>query len=207
MERAEHTGSLVTGLNSDNWYFVKPVFKNEMVDFIHSLASNTPEERATEVGGDGNRLEENLNSRSSSICWIDDMQVYEVLMDAIESVNDGSWQYNITGIESLQYTIYREDKNQHYSWHTDPINYKDSTIPSRKVSCSVLLSDPEEFEGGEFEFMSIDLGGQTSSSFQPNFFNKKGHGLFFPSQAYHRVKPVTKGIRRSLVCWFTGPRP
>jgi PKHD-type hydroxylase len=207
MERAEHTGSLVTGLNSDNWYFVKPVFKNEMVDFIHSLASNTPEERATEVGRDGNSLEENLNSRSSSICWIDDMQVYEVLMDAIESVNDGSWQYNITGIESLQYTIYREDKNQHYSWHTDPINYKDSTIPSRKVSCSVLLSDPEEFEGGEFEFMSIDLGGQTSSSFQPNFFNKKGHGLFFPSQAYHRVKPVTKGIRRSLVCWFTGPRP
>jgi PKHD-type hydroxylase len=207
MERAEHTGSLVTGLNSDNWYFVKPVFKNEMVDFIHSLASNTPEELATEVGRDGNRLEENLNSRSSSICWIDDMQVYEVLMDAIESVNDGSWQYNITGIESLQYTIYREDKNQHYSWHTDPINYKDSTIPSRKVSCSVLLSDPEEFEGGEFEFMSIDLGGQTSSSFQPNFFNKKGHGLFFPSQAYHRVKPVTKGIRRSLVCWFTGPRP
>ena len=207
MERAEHTGRLVTGVSFNDWYFIKPVFNNRMVDFIHSLASNIQEEQATEVGRDGNQLEENLNSRSSSICWIDDMQVYEVLMDAIESVNDGSWQYNITGIESLQYTIYREDKNQHYSWHTDPINYKDSTIPCRKVSCSVLLSDPEEFEGGEFEFMSIDLDDQTSSSFQPNFFNKKGHGLFFPSQAYHRVKPVTKGIRRSLVCWFTGPRP
>ena len=207
MGRAEHTGNLVTGLNYNNWYFVKPVFNNEMINLIHSVASNTPEERATEVDSEGKLLEENLNNRSSSVCWIDDIQVYEVLMDAIESVNDGSWQYNITGIEILQYTIYREDKRQHYSWHMDPVYHKDLTKSCRKVSCSVLLSDPEEFEGGEFEFMSIDLDGQTSSSFQPNFFNKKGHGLFFPSQAYHRVKPVTKGIRRSLVCWFTGPRP
>jgi len=207
MERAKHKGNLVTGLNYNNWYFVKPIFNNEMINLIHSLASNTPEEQATEVDKEGKLLEENLNNRSSSVCWINDIQVYEVLMDAIESVNDGSWQYNITGIEILQYTIYREDKRQHYSWHMDPIYYKDLTRPCRKVSCSVLLSDPEEFEGGEFEFMSIDLDDQTSSSFQPNFFNKKGHGLFFPSQAYHRVKPVTKGIRRSLVCWFTGPRP
>jgi len=207
MERTKHKGHFVTGLNSNNWYFVKPIFNNEMINLIHSLASNTPEEQATEVDKEGKLLEENLNNRSSSVCWINDIQVYEVLMDAIESVNDGSWQYNITGIESLQYTIYREDKNQHYSWHIDPIYHKDLNTPCRKVSCSVLLSDSEDFEGGEFEFMSIDLDGQTSSSFQPNFFNKKGHGLFFPSQAYHRVKPVTKGIRRSLVCWFTGPRP
>ena len=207
MERAKHKGNLVTGVSFNDWYFVKPIFNNEMINFIHSLASNTPEERAIEIDRDGNTIEENLNSRSSSVCWINDLQVYEVLMDAIESVNDGSWQYNISGIEILQYTIYREDKRQHYSWHTDPIYHKDLTRPCRKVSCSVLLSDPEEFEGGEFEFMSIDLDGQTSSSFQPDFFNKKGQGLFFPSQAYHRVKPVTKGVRRSLVCWFTGPRP
>ena len=207
MERAEHTGSLVTGLNSNNWYVVEPVFENKMVDFIHSIASNTPEERATEMDKEGNVMEENLDSRSSSVCWINDVQVHEVLMEAIEKVNDNIWQYNITGIESLQYTIYREDKNQHYSWHIDPIYHKDLNTPCRKVSCSVLLSDPEEFEGGEFEFMSIDLGNRTSSSFQPHLFNKKGQGLFFPSQAYHRVKPVTKGIRRSLVCWFTGPRP
>ncbi len=207
MELAEHTGNLVTGVNSNNWYVVKPVFENEMVDFIHSVASSTTEEQASEVDRDGNIKEENLNSRSSSVCWINDLQVYEILMEVMEKVNDNIWQYNITGIESLQYTIYREDKNQHYSWHIDPIYHKDLNTPCRKVSCSVLLSDPEDFEGGEFEFMSIDLGSQTSSSFQPRFFNKKGHGLFFPSQAYHRVKPVTKGVRRSLVCWFTGPRP
>ena len=207
MELAEHTGNLVTGVNSNNWYVVKPVFENEMVDFIHSVASNTTEEQASEVDRDGNIKEENLNSRSSSVCWINDLQVYEILMEVMEKVNDNIWQYNITGIESLQYTIYREDKNQHCSWHIDPIYHKDLNTPCRKVSCSVLLSDPEDFEGGEFEFMSIDLGSQTSSSFQPRFFNKKGHGPFFPSQAYHRVKPVTKGVRRSLVCWFTGPRP
>lgn len=207
MKLAEHKGNLVTGLNSNSWYFVEPVFNNDIINLIHSLASNTPEEQATEMDKEGKLLKENLNSRSSSIRWINDIQVYEVLMDAIESINDRSWQYNITGVENLQYTTYREDKRQHYSWHMDPIYYKDLTRPCRKVSCSVLLSDPEEFEGGEFEFMSIDLNDQKSSSFQPHFFNKKGHGLFFPSQAYHRVKPVTKGIRRSLVCWFTGPRP
>ena len=207
MERAEHSGTLVASVNSENWYFVEPVFENEMVNFIHALASKSIEQEGTEVNFRGEKLPSDPTNRSCSLCWIRDLQVYEILMDAIEKINDNNWRYNITGIEDLQYTIYREQGEQHYDWHSDPINHKDLNAPYRKVSCSILLSDPEDFEGGEFEFMSIDTTSQTGAAFQPSFFNTKGHGLFFPSHVFHRVKPVTRGTRRSLVCWFTGPRP
>tara|TARA_R100001015_G_C4624416_1_gene182562 strand:+ start:193 stop:816 length:624 start_codon:yes stop_codon:yes gene_type:complete len=207
MERVEHSGWLAAALNQDSWYIVQSVFEDEMINFIHSLASKSIEQEGAERDVLGEPLPIDLNNRSCSIRWIDDIQVYETLMDAIENINDNGWRYRITGIESLQYTVYHEDKKQHYAWHADPINHKDLNTPYRKVSCSILLNDPEEYVGGEFEFLSIDIANEQTHSFQPDFFNKKGQGLFFPSQAYHRVKPVTKGIRRSLVCWFTGPRP
>jgi predicted 2-oxoglutarate/Fe(II)-dependent dioxygenase YbiX len=54
-----------------------------------------------------------------------------------------------------------------------------------------------------------DLGGEgyfeTKTVPLPHF-RDKGSALFFPSFSYHRVKPVTRGIRRSLVCWFRGPK-
>jgi PKHD-type hydroxylase len=34
---------------------------------------------------------------------------------------------------------------------------------------------------------------------------KQGQAIFFASWLQHRVKPVTKGERYSLVMWFGGP--
>ena len=60
---------------------------------------------------------------------------------------------------------------------------------------TLLLSNPSTFEGGELEFMddkkSVKL--------------KQGQAIFFASWLRHRVKPVTKGERKSLVMWFGGP--
>jgi PKHD-type hydroxylase len=59
----------------------------------------------------------------------------------------------------------------------------------------MLLSDPSEFEGGEFQF-------QENESVKM----KKGSVIAFPSFLKHQVTPVTSGKRYSAVCWINGPR-
>ena len=68
--------------------------------------------------------------------------------------------------------------------------------PVRKISMTLLLSDEKDFEGGELQLISEEKE-------TPKL--KQGHALFFASFLRHRVKPVTKGTRRSLVMWFGGP--
>ena len=68
----------------------------------------------------------------------------------------------------------------------------------RKLSLSMLLSDPSEFEGGEFQVKTDDDNVKQLETV-------KGRAWFFPSYTLHRVAPVTKGVRRSLVLWVGGP--
>jgi PKHD-type hydroxylase len=62
----------------------------------------------------------------------------------------------------------------------------------------MLLSDPSDFEGGEFQVKTTNDDVQTLDYV-------KGRAWFFPSYTLHRVAPVTKGVRRSLVLWIGGP--
>ena len=82
-----------------------------------------------------------------------------------------------------------------YEWHMDNDVMGIKQSPVRKISMTLLLSDPSTFEGGELEFMSK---GKTAKL-------KQGQAIFFASWLQHRVKPVTKGERKSLVMWFGGP--
>ena len=66
----------------------------------------------------------------------------------------------------------------------------------RKISMTLLLSDPSEFKGGELQFM--DKTKEIKDL-------KQGQAIFFASFLRHRVAPVKKGVRRSLVMWFGGP--
>jgi PKHD-type hydroxylase len=71
--------------------------------------------------------------------------------------------------------------------------------PHRKLSISVQLSAPDEYEGGDFEFMDV---GQPP---KPINIRTQGTAIIFPSITYHKVTPVTKGKRYSLVGWYEGP--
>ena len=82
-----------------------------------------------------------------------------------------------------------------YEWHMDNDVAGKHQPPVRKISMTLLLSDPSTFEGGELEIMSK---GKTAKL-------KQGQAMFFASWLQHRVKPVTKGERKSLVMWFGGP--
>jgi PKHD-type hydroxylase len=156
------------------------------------------------------RLKSLLKLRDSDIVFFDDEIIYKEIFNLVRRANKGAeWNYDFDWCETIQFTIYAE--NQHYGWHCDmgPEVYGDSQpVPYRgkirKLSCSVLLNDPKEFEGGEFEFdFRNNKGGKNIGV--ATELDGPGSVIVFPSYIWHRVKPVTKGTRYSLVFWFLGP--
>ena len=94
--------------------------------------------------------------------------------------------------EMAQYTEYPE--GGFYDWHTDNDVNCQNEPPVRKISMTCLLSPEHEFEGGDLELMSEGKAAKL----------KQGHAIFFASFVRHRVAPVTRGNRKSLVMWFGG---
>jgi PKHD-type hydroxylase len=119
--------------------------------------------------------------------------VYDRIRDLSIEANNAIWKFNLHSIiDSIQYTEYYEGGG-HYGWHTD---IGPGSINHRKISITIQLSDPDEYEGGNLEMWS-DGDFQTMPK-------QKGAAVLFPSFLLHRVTPVTKGTRKSLVLWVGG---
>ena len=145
------------------------------------------------------------NIRKSDIVWINDQWVYDLIWPYMMSANEqAGWKYDIVAAESCQITRYTKDG--FYEWHKDGLgshnevhNEPDNKFlhgNARKLSMSIILNS--NFEGGDFEMGGLDVGDKT-----PRL--EGGSIIVFPSFQEHRVTPVTKGIRYSLVAWFMGP--
>lgn len=121
---------------------------------------------------------------------------YKKLTEFVNLYNSVCFRYRVGFIETLQYTEYKV--GYFYDWHRDTLD-KDYNIffEQRKISISIQLSDPLEYEGGDLEFYHPE--GPKKAPRQ------KGTAILFPSYMYHRVTPVTKGRRLSLVSWINGP--
>ena len=75
----------------------------------------------------------------------------------------------------------------------------------RKLSVTVSLTDPKEYKGGELEFDFRNLDPDKKPNIRAcTEILPKGSLVVFPSFVWHRVKPVTKGVRHSLVIWNLG---
>jgi len=148
--------------------------------------------------------------RNSSIAWMQDLWLYEAIEPYIKEANiKAGWNFDLIASETCQFTMYKE--NQYYNWHRDslkePYNRPNSHEHGmiRKLSVTVSLEDGNNYEGGNLEF---DLRNREDS--QPNILfseeaRAKGSIIVFPSFVWHRVAPVTKGTRYSLVIWTIGP--
>ena len=209
-------------MNFENkyWYFTSQLSKYFCENVIKH-ANKQREEQAltggqTEKVNRGEKLTEvdfkNLkNKRDSSVVWLNDQWLYNEIFPYIEIANkNAGWNFDIEWAESIQFTKYK--LNQYYGWHQDAWRdpYGIDSHPNlkgkiRKLSVSVSLSDPKDYEGGEFEF---DYREQDPDKPQiiSKFEQLKAQGtiLVFPSHTWHRVKPVTKGTRYSLVLWTIG---
>ena len=107
------------------------------------------------------------------------------------------WRLNVVGVEPVQFGVYTTD--QYYDWHVDQHGGQNSGAV-RKVSMSLLLND--DYSGGELDLEIYKPGTDPRyKTFKP----KKGSALFFQGDQWHRVRPVTHGLRKSIVAWFYGP--
>jgi len=128
--------------------------------------------------------------------WYDTHWVTSLISHYFNKINRDFWEYDLTYLDGIQVTTYFE--NDHYTWHCDYGVEQDSN-QTRKISMSLLVSDSDDYEGGDLEF--IDYHGNKVSA--PR---EKGTMIFFDSRIPHRVTPVTKGKRVSLVAWMFGPK-
>lgn len=139
--------------------------------------------------------------RKTEIAWIEYNDQTAFMYDGIgyiaRQLNGQFFNFDIWGFqEDFQYTVYG-DEEDHYTWHMDRGMSKNTGLAPRKLSLVLQLSDPDEYEGGDLEIF-VDREPITIEK-------KKGLIVAFPSFIMHRVTPVTKGTRKTLVVWLTGP--
>ena len=108
------------------------------------------------------------------------------------------YNFSLQEFEPAQYTVYHE--GDHYDWHID--NHKEPYHNGmiRKLSFTLCLND--EFEGGDFKI--CEPHPITNKTKEKTFKLKKGEMIIFPSNTWHKVDKITKGIRKSLVGWVVG---
>ena len=176
----------------------QPIFTPLQCKMVIEAGREEPRKNA-EVGANINQKEGVLdtNTRTSHISWIPFKKMPEMYKDIetiMKKTNGNHFGFEGMQITELaQYTEYPE--GGFYDWHVDNHISCEHEPPVRKISMTCLLSPENEFEGGDLELMKE---GQAVKL-------KQGEAAFFASFIRHRVAPVTKGVRRSLVMWFGGP--
>ena len=174
-----------------------PVFTPEQCNKIIEAGRAEPRNNAQVVNKKGTKDGViDTKTRTSHISWIPFKKMTDMYKD-IESImkttNGNHFGFDGMEINELaQYTEYPE--GGFYDWHVDSGINMQHEPPVRKISMTLLLSPESEFEGGDLELMSE---GKIAKL-------KQGHAVFFASFIRHRVKPVIRGRRQSLVMWFGG---
>jgi len=124
--------------------------------------------------------------------------IFDRLLNVSQEINEKDYNFDLWGFDHFQYTVY--NVNEEYKAHADII-YTASKFKTltRKLSISLVLSDNYDYEGGEFQIITAE---QSEAS---TVEQKKGRLIVFPSWMVHKVKPVTRGVRKSIVVWVVGP--
>jgi len=186
---------------ADSFIFYKEVIPPKLIDLIleeiEDLESVEDPEEARVGGSDTNVGFKDLKIRNSKIrWWYETHWVSSLFSHYIGVANSQCWQYDLNILQSIQVTSY--GKEGHYHWHCDygTSQYSDYT---RKLSASLLVTDPADYDGGDLEIM--DYSGNIIKA--PK---ERGSIIIFDSRTPHRVTPLSRGNRTSLVTWMYGPK-
>lgn len=198
----------------NTFYYFKNVFSDLFCDEVIKYGNSQNEILARTGGTEDKKLNKKekkqlLKKRNSNVSWLDQEWIYrEIRPFLIEANKQAGWNYHFDYLESIQFTKYK--LNQHYGWHVDEypkpfdddcknINWRGKT---RKISAVIILSNPNDYKGGELMFKYFQ--GEKTKIESVKDFLPKGSIIVFPSYVLHKVKPVTDGLRYSLVVWTLG---
>jgi PKHD-type hydroxylase len=179
-------------LDQVNFYaFWNNAFSKEECQTIINIAKDKGLIKGTTFNHDKKK-----DIRDSKISWlypIDGMDwVFRRVTDMTLNLNERFFKFDLFGLnEGFQFTNYEAPSGK-YGKHVD----RAMNIPVRKLSISIQLTNPEEYEGGELKLYE----GEEETVMDKT----QGTLIIFPSYVLHEVMPVTKGTRNSLVTWVTG---
>lgn len=162
------------------------------IEQVNQLWDDQKSEEAQLEGGD--LVDETL--RKSSVIAVEpggkEDWIFQRMTARIQQANQ-YYHFNLNGFfEPLQLAEYGE--GDFFDWHLD---FGAGASSNRKLSLTIQLSNPDDYEGGDLEFQinnNIVKAPRT-----------QGTAIIFPSFIMHRVTEITKGRRRSIVGWVAGP--
>lgn len=195
----------------------------KIIDIIEEdLAENFDNQLQDSRVGEGDYGTVDRDKRNAKNAWVPSHHwIAGFVWHYVMRANRENFLYDLTNIdgESMQYTVYGE--GEFYGWHNDqslatyykPVSegnrghgealFQDFVNQNceqvRKLSFSLLLSDPDTYEGGNLQLLD-----ETGKPYIAP--RQRGTMILFDSRTQHRVQKVTKGVRKSLVGWVTGPR-
>ena len=175
------------------WF--KTELPQEIIEIIEADIKKLDKNITDSVVGDDVRNNTHRNSKNT---WIPETHWITGWLWTYVQMANRNFNYDITEFDyrSIQYTHY--DVGTYYHWHPD-YTLKDNDGLDRKLSITVQLSDPTDYEGGCLEFID---------SSNKHYVAPKGKGtvIIFDSRVVHRVTKVRSGYRKSLVAWAVGPK-
>ena len=197
------------------WYFQSAV-PSRICDEIVKYGKSLSDQMALTggLGADPKKLNKKQvadlkQKRDSNIVWMSDRWVYKEIQPYVHQANaNAGWNFQWDFSESCQFTKY--EKGQYYDWHCDswdrPYEREGPEKGKiRKLSVTLTLSNPKDYKGGELEFDFRDKDPDKKPSIRKcTEILPKGSLVVFPSFVWHRVCPVKKGSRYSLVIWNIG---
>lgn len=174
-------------------------FNSEELDKVIA-ACELSEFNKGSVGGGQTPQMVDANVRETDVTWVEQNAangwIYQRMANLAARINADKFQFELSHFQPLQYGKYKP--NGHYTWHYD----SGPNLPEhRKLSFVVALSDPDSYEGGEFE---INIKGNQDEPHSMKI--RRGDMVVFPSYVAHRVVPVTSGERLTLTGWVVGPK-
>ena len=205
-------------LSNYYWYFksaLSPKFCDDLIKY--SLQQKDSLARTGDYNKKKltkNEINDIKKKRNSDLVWLDETWIYKEIHPYIHAANrDAGWNFEWNFSEKCQFTKYK--LNQYYDWHCDSWTkpYNTPKDPNqhgkiRKLSVTCQLTDGSEYEGGELEFdlrnYDPHMRDESKHLIQATEILPKGSIIVFPSFIWHRVKPVKKGTRYSLVMWNLG---
>lgn len=171
-------------------------FTAQEVDAIVALGDQMRLEKASLVYHQGTSSDD--PARITRTAWMgrafETAWIYDKMERLARTLNAQVYKFELTGFSDLfQYTVYDADQGSHFDWHVDQIRQNNH----RKLSFSLQLSDPSDYEGCDLE---IHAGTRIEKAPRA-----KGTLVAFPAYGLHRVTPITSGTRKALVAWTAGP--
>lgn len=160
-------------------------------------------DRAHTFGADPEEMVRRCNIKFVHLAS-DNSWFFDRMNHVINGINSCYYGFDLNGYDAFQYTSYDGAERGSYGWHMDCFmggrekGLPPEMIQPRKLSITLALND--DYEGGEFQ---INEGDQNCPTTIPT---KRGTLIAFPSYLIHCVRPIIKGIRRSIVIWVTGPK-